>query len=105
MRLEDLIPTFMDVLDECKEQLSMSVPPGEELGVCTEVARLDTLLGEMERRQAKPGYYATEGADWDLEQVFDELDKFAPPGAYFGAHGGDGADYGFWALSDTDVEE
>lgn len=37
-----------------------------------------------------------EEADWAIEDLFDKLDSCAPDGAYFGAHPGDGADYGFW---------
>lgn len=31
-----------------------------------------------------------------VERLFDVLDEYAPDGAYFGAHVGDGCDYGFW---------
>jgi hypothetical protein len=33
-----------------------------------------------------------------MEDLFDLLDLAAPKGTYFGAHPGDGADFGFWAV-------
>lgn len=50
--------------------------------------------------------YASEDKDSDwwnsedatilLDSLFDTLDLYAPDGYYFGAHPGDGSDYGFW---------
>lgn len=36
-----------------------------------------------------------------LNALFDTLNEYAPPYAYFGAHEGDGSDYGFWLSSDA----
>jgi hypothetical protein len=41
-------------------------------------------------------YYESEDAVYDLERLFDLMDSIAPETARFGAHPGDGADYGFW---------
>ena len=36
-----------------------------------------------------------------LETLSDELDRLSPPYCYFGAHEGDGSDFGFWPLMDA----
>ena len=41
-----------------------------------------------------------ERADWTLEDLFDKLDSIAPEGTSFGAHPGNGSDFGFWTFED-----
>lgn len=91
MRTEDLIPAFVEALDDLKEAESLSDTPNKE-----RFARLDSLLGDIEGRMEQEDYYASEDAGFDLEALFEALDEFAPPFCHFGAHEGDGADYGFW---------
>ena len=35
-----------------------------------------------------------------LESLFDDLNAASPEGFYFGAHPGDGSDYGFWEIEE-----
>ena len=44
----------------------------------------------------REGYYDSEDSEYDLEWLFDALGEYAAPYFYFGAHPGDGADYGYW---------
>lgn len=57
----------------------------------------DRLLGAIRARQEVEGYDEGEEVEHDLAALFDLLDGFALPGYTFGAHEGDGADFGFWA--------
>jgi hypothetical protein len=57
----------------------------------------DPLRIEAEALDLSPANPAVEEV---LVALFDALDAIAPTGTYFGAHPGDGSDFGFW--SDVD---
>jgi hypothetical protein len=92
MREEDLIPAFEDVLDRA----GVGYDRPEAVG---------RLLDGQELSEA----------DWDTvswyvnEELWGALEDVAPEGTSFGAHEGDGADYGFWAYeqepSDDDDDD
>jgi len=80
MRAEDLIPSFI------WEARNLRLTKSER----KEVSRIDK-ASEVE------GYFDTEDASFDLnESLFDILDNHSLPYFYFGAHPGDGSDYGWW---------
>lgn len=78
MRSEDLIPKFLGVLKQY-------APDNYDAYVKANPEVLD--LNGMD----------DETLGWVVDELFDELDKIAPEGTYFGAHPDDGADYGFWS--------
>jgi hypothetical protein len=88
MRPEDLIPEF---IYELRRQKPLS------RGIRRE-------LRSIEKEMEQEDFYEQDAASYALEYLFDTLDTFSPEGFYFGAHPGDGADYGFW-LSESFVED
>ena len=93
MRNEDLIPTFFRFLKEHDKAEAKSIlrdyPLFEELATWTDGVS-DSYKTLAER------FYGSEEADLLCDNLFTELDAIAPAGCLFGAHEGDGSDYGFW---------
>jgi hypothetical protein len=85
MRDQDLIPTFVDHLLWLDSDNGLSKSIQEKL----DDENFDAV-----------NYYSTEECTWDLDELFEELDKFSLPFTYFGANEGDGSDYGFWVYWD-----
>lgn len=86
MRSEDLIPKFLGVLKQY-------APDNYDAYVKANPEVLD--LKGMD----------DETLGWVVDELFDELDKIAPEGTYFGAHPDDGADYGFWSVEESKQRE
>lgn len=80
MRADDLIPAF-----------------------AAELAYLDkddNAFADLIREADETEDYDSEDAADILEELFEALNEFAPTYGYFGAHPGEGADYGFWLHED-----
>lgn len=100
MRAEDLIPAFTSVLKDLDPKLE------EKIG--REYRRVYKALDHPENRSEWGSVYLPAALDddagWLMESLFDALNDCAPSGYSFGAHEGDGSDYGFWAYDDDDDE-
>jgi hypothetical protein len=99
LRTEDLLPAFLSALDDVLEA-STFLPGADAPERVRRVGEVQSLLGEIERRMDGEGYYGSDVAECDLEAVTELLEEYAPEGLYFGAHEGDGACFGFWAVED-----
>ncbi len=97
MRLEDLIPRFISELED-RQNDNLYTSDSDEAELVALNTRVTALLADIESRIEGEGYYESESAMWDLESLFDALDLFAADGLTFGAHLGDGSDYGYWPM-------
>lgn len=84
MRPEDLIPTFVDELESLDSDK-------RHADLIAEARAIDW--------DAQEGFNDDDCCEV-LSDLFDALESFAPDYCYFGAHPGDGADYGFWPIED-----
>lgn len=60
-----------------------------------------TLLRDL-KKPSKRTKSAEEDAPYVLEEWFDFFNDIAPEGTFFGAHYGDGSDYGFWEFDEDE---
>jgi hypothetical protein len=81
----DLIPTFINTLWKLNPDICKGFMGREEN---REV--MNDFANSVE------GWAETENAQWLLEDITSLLHDEAPEGMYFGAHPGDGSDFGFW---------
>ena len=107
MRAEDLIPSFLWELQhqkplrrehrklarEIAKRMDADYTHDHEADGCKYMG-LD--IWNCGKNQDAENYYGTEDAEYDLEALFDALNEYAPAYFYFGAHCGDGSDFGYW---------
>ncbi len=82
LRPEDLIPAFADELRALRGSLPLQIY--RDLRAWE--AHVEDLDGDLE--------------GWLMDELFNALDEYAPEGYYFGAHMGDGSDFGYWRAED-----
>lgn len=84
LRTEDLIQEFIYTL--------------KQLDTEKQYAKL------IEEAEAITDFESEEAEEILNEDLFNALNELAPPYFYFGAHEGDGADFGFWLSEDSLVD-
>ena len=82
LRPQDLVPAFADALRVLSPE------------------RLKNIVTLLPERDDHP-WWETEECAEVLNDLFDLLNEYAPEGYYFGAHPGDGSDFGFWEFDET----
>ena len=81
MRSEDLLPDFLWLLGQVDRERADKFEADYGLTDCDEVD--------------------AETADEAVNELFDVLGEYCPPYCYFGAHEGDGSDFGCWISWDS----
>ena len=92
MRPEDLIPTFAAELHHvCISRRDIPAKIRSKHYILFRV-----ITGRL--TNDSENYFDTDGSDAeaDLDALFDALQEYAGPYFYFGAHPGNGSDYGYW---------
>jgi hypothetical protein len=84
MRNADLLPVFANAL-EVLNTTALAVAGGNTNAI-------------VDARNVTD--FDSEDATETVIELMEYLDAYAPDGFYFGAHPGDGSDYGFWAVED-----
>jgi len=90
MRPQDLIPAFLDCLADVWPEAyeGYMACPFSHLPAYVMADGDDSV------------WWASDDAGYLRESLFDQLNEAAPEGYYFGAHEGDGSDYGFWTIEE-----
>lgn len=90
MRPEHLIPAFIAELPTSKREWY------EERWSALQAEDAETIADVLTSQQ--------EVTDYLLDDLYSELEDLSPDGYYFGAHPGDGSDYGWWPIEEDETE-
>ena len=116
MRPQDLIPAFLEALKTPTDVTTFNdwVCRLHDDGLIKTFSyqSFSSVLVIDEWVDDDSSVWHAEYADDTLAEIMDALDDIAPPYCYFGAHEGDGSDYGFWpsvesveaAVQDSELE-
>lgn len=87
MRAQDLMDAFLQALGDLDE---------------SEANKLRGSIPEEAVGNEDDEFWKSGAAEDLLAELFDALDYHSPDGYYFGAHPGDGSDYGWWPYEDDE---
>lgn len=93
LQARDLIPAFCDELETAMQRYRWQGMTDESKAF-SEYRELIKESRAIDCDTLEAGYC--------LESLFNALGDFAPPYTYFGAHPGDGSDFGFWPHADAE---
>lgn len=101
MLARDLIPAFLSVLAEHAPERAAQIEASARYHALEtyydETDDTSALADDAEYHNPDEHTESAEDAEgYLLEDLFDALDELAAPYVRFGAHEGDGADYGYW---------
>jgi hypothetical protein len=88
LRVEDLIPTFLDTIEALNPELATAIREDH-------ADTIEHLVTWLEPDPDDLGFL--------MEILHDTLNRLAPAGYVFSAHEGDGADFGFWVDEEDTV--
>ena len=92
LRREDIFPAVIRCLFELDREQCREF----------EKANPDLLQALCDKECGIPtDWWDSEEASFVMEELSDLLNGYAPEGHYFGAHPGDGSDFGFWPCETT----
>lgn len=88
MRPQDVLPALLDALREYDEDA---------------YSQCMNLIPAHAAEDENADWWTEEAPD-HIDALFNALNDCAPSGLYFGAHPGDGSDYGFWMSEENAAE-
>ena len=86
LRNQDLIPAFIEILDELNDDIYVQTTLAE--------------IGKIVVTYSDSSFWDSEVCIEVCNDLIERLNEFVPENHYFGAHPGNGSDFGVWEYDD-----